>query len=136
MPSQHSTEEETNQALRDRGALRIRRPTNFQARGARGWEATGRSNRHEETQEDLSAEEEQVQASLAQAFPEIAVAWQLKEALRTWYATAPLPRLPQSWMGGSPPLNGTDLPNCAKPYPPFATGATKFSRSLTSCPRA
>jgi transposase len=38
-------------------------------------------------QEDLSVEEEQARATLAQAFPEIAVAWQLKEALRTWYAT-------------------------------------------------
>ena len=38
--------------------------------------------------EDLSLEEEQTQATLAQAFPEIAVAWQLKEAVRTWYATA------------------------------------------------
>jgi transposase len=38
--------------------------------------------------EDLSLEEEQTRATLAQAFPEIAVAWQLKEALRTWYATA------------------------------------------------
>jgi len=39
------------------------------------------------TQEDLSAEEEQTRAALALAFPEIARAWQLKEALRTWYAT-------------------------------------------------
>jgi len=39
-------------------------------------------------QEDLSAEEEQSRATLAAAFPEIATAWQLKEALRTWYATA------------------------------------------------
>jgi transposase len=39
-------------------------------------------------QEDLSAEEEQSRASLAAAFPEIGKAWQLKEALRTWYATA------------------------------------------------
>jgi len=39
-------------------------------------------------QEDLSAEEEQSRATLATAFPEIATAWQLKEALRTWYATA------------------------------------------------
>ncbi len=38
--------------------------------------------------EDLCAEEEQTRAILAAAFPEIAVAWQLKEALRTWYATA------------------------------------------------
>jgi transposase len=38
--------------------------------------------------EDLSAEEEQTRASLAAAFPEIDRAWQLKEALRTWYATA------------------------------------------------
>jgi transposase len=38
-------------------------------------------------QEDLSAEEEQTRAALAQAFPEIAMAWQLKEAVRTWYAT-------------------------------------------------
>ncbi len=38
-------------------------------------------------QQDLTAEEERTRATLAQAFPEIAVAWQLKEALRTWYAT-------------------------------------------------
>ncbi len=38
-------------------------------------------------QEDLSAEEAQTRAALAQAFPEIEVAWQLKEALRSWYAT-------------------------------------------------
>ena len=38
-------------------------------------------------QEALSAEEEQSRATLAAAFPEIATAWQLKEALRTWYAT-------------------------------------------------
>ncbi|MFL5665768.1 MAG: transposase [Ktedonobacteraceae bacterium] len=39
-------------------------------------------------QENLSVEEEQSRASLAASFPEIASAWQLKEALRTWYATA------------------------------------------------
>src|SRR6266566_4792320 len=39
-------------------------------------------------QEDLSPEEEQTRATLAAAFPEIGRAWQLKEALRTWYATA------------------------------------------------
>ena len=39
-------------------------------------------------QEDLSAEDEQSRASEAPAFPEIGRAWQLKEALRTWYATA------------------------------------------------
>src|SRR5207248_4733633 len=38
-------------------------------------------------QEDLSAEEELTRATLAAAFPEIGIAWQLKEALRTWYAT-------------------------------------------------
>jgi transposase len=38
-------------------------------------------------QEDLSAEEELTRATLAAAFPEIDIAWQLKEALRTWYAT-------------------------------------------------
>src|SRR5947209_4221567 len=37
--------------------------------------------------ENLSAEEEQSRATLALAFPEIAIAWQLKEDLRTWYAT-------------------------------------------------
>jgi transposase len=36
----------------------------------------------------VSAQEEQSRASLALAFPEIAVAWQHKEDLRTWYATA------------------------------------------------
>ncbi|TMC16419.1 MAG: ISL3 family transposase [Chloroflexi bacterium] len=39
-------------------------------------------------QEDLSAEDEQSRATLAAAFPEIGTAWQLKEALRTWYAEA------------------------------------------------
>ena len=39
-------------------------------------------------QEDLSPEDQQSRASLAAAFPEIGRAWQLKEALRTWYATA------------------------------------------------
>ena len=39
-------------------------------------------------QENLSAEEEQSRATLALAFPEIATAGQLKEDLRTWYATA------------------------------------------------
>lgn len=38
-------------------------------------------------QEALSAEEEQTRATLAAAFPEIDTAWQLKEALRAWYAT-------------------------------------------------
>ncbi len=38
-------------------------------------------------QEDLSAEEELTRAILVAAFPEIGIAWQLKEALRTWYAT-------------------------------------------------
>src|SRR5206468_2382055 len=38
--------------------------------------------------ENLSAEEEQSRATLALTFPEIASAWQLKEDLRTWYATA------------------------------------------------
>ena len=41
-------------------------------------------------QEDLSAEDEQSRANLAQRFPEIAAAWQLKEALRAWYASASL----------------------------------------------
>jgi transposase len=39
-------------------------------------------------QKDLSSEDEQSRATLAAAFPEIGSAWQLKEALRTWYATA------------------------------------------------
>jgi transposase len=39
-------------------------------------------------QEDLSAEEEQKRATEAPAFPEIGTAWQLKEALHTWYASA------------------------------------------------
>lgn len=39
-------------------------------------------------QEDLTVEEEQTRARLALAFPEIKQAWQLKEDLRTWYATA------------------------------------------------
>ncbi|GAC1566237.1 MAG: ISL3-like element ISPpu12 family transposase [Ktedonobacteraceae bacterium] len=58
------------------------------ARSAEGKKALdGQRHLFLRNQEDLSAEEEQTRAALAQAFPEIAVAWQLKEALRTWYAT-------------------------------------------------
>jgi transposase len=38
--------------------------------------------------EDLSVQQEQTRARLAQAFPALAAAWQLKEHLPTWYATA------------------------------------------------
>jgi transposase len=38
-------------------------------------------------QEDLEPSEEHSRTALALAFPEIGAAWQLKEALRTWYAT-------------------------------------------------
>ncbi|TMF41003.1 MAG: hypothetical protein E6I32_20845 [Chloroflexi bacterium] len=38
--------------------------------------------------EDLSAEDEQSRALLAAALPEIELAWQLTEALCSWYATA------------------------------------------------
>jgi transposase len=48
----------------------------------------GHSHLFLRNREDLSAEEEQARASLAQAFPEIAAAWHLKETLRTWYASA------------------------------------------------
>lgn len=59
------------------------------AKSAEGKKALdGQTHLFLRNQEDLSAEEEQTRATLAQAFPEIAVAWQLKEDLRTWYATA------------------------------------------------
>lgn len=59
------------------------------ARSAAGKQALeGHSHLFLRNQENLSAEDEQSRATLAQAFPEIAVAWQLKEDLRTWYATA------------------------------------------------
>jgi len=59
------------------------------ARSAQGKQALdGQFHLFLRNQEDLSAEEEQSRVSLAQAFPEIAVAWQLKEDVRTWYATA------------------------------------------------
>ena len=38
--------------------------------------------------EQLSEEQEQTRATLAVAFPALGTAWQLKEDLRTWYATA------------------------------------------------
>ena len=38
--------------------------------------------------EQLSEEQEQTRTNLAAAFPALATAWQLKEDLRTWYATA------------------------------------------------
>ncbi len=47
----------------------------------------GQSHLFLRNQEDLSAEEKLSCAALALAFPEIGAAWQLKEALRTWYAT-------------------------------------------------
>lgn len=47
----------------------------------------GQSHLFLRNQEDLSTEEEHSRVALALAFPEIALAWQLKEALRTWYAT-------------------------------------------------
>lgn len=59
------------------------------AKKAEGKQALeGHSQLFLRNQEDLTAEQEQMRASLASAFPEIATAWQLKEALRTWYATA------------------------------------------------
>ena len=47
----------------------------------------GQSHLFLRNQENLSTEEELSRAALALAFPEIGAAWQLKEALRTWYAT-------------------------------------------------
>lgn len=47
----------------------------------------GQSHLFLRNQEHLSTEEDHSRAALALAFPEIAAAWQLKEALRTWYAT-------------------------------------------------
>ena len=49
------------------------------------------------SQEDLSADEEQTRVTLARTFPEIARAWQLKEALRTWYATASATTAAAGW---------------------------------------
>src|SRR5713226_335837 len=58
------------------------------AKSAEGKKALdGQTHLFLRNQEDLSAEEAQTRAALAQAFPEIEVAWQLKEALRSWYAT-------------------------------------------------
>ncbi|HUY75520.1 MAG TPA: ISL3 family transposase [Ktedonobacterales bacterium] len=39
-------------------------------------------------QETLTPDEQQARQTLAEAFPDLAQAWQAKEALRTWYATA------------------------------------------------
>src|SRR5260370_24870762 len=36
-------------------------------------------------QKELSAEEEQIRSTLAAPFPQIATAWSLKQALRSWY---------------------------------------------------
>lgn len=59
------------------------------AKSAAGKEALdGQLHLFLRNQEELSAQEEQSRASLAQAFPELNAAWQLKEDLRTWYATA------------------------------------------------
>jgi transposase len=59
------------------------------AKSAEGKKALdGQTHLFLRNQEDLEASEEQTRATLAAAFPEIARAWQLKEDLRTWYATA------------------------------------------------
>jgi transposase len=39
-------------------------------------------------QEDLTADEEKERVRIASHLPDLQTAWQLKEALRTWYATA------------------------------------------------
>ena len=41
-----------------------------------------------QSKQRLSEEQEQIRARLAAAFPALGAAWQLKEDLRTWYATA------------------------------------------------
>ena len=59
------------------------------AKSAAGKQALeGHSQLFLRNREDLSTQEEHTRASLAEAFPEIRQAWQLKEDLRTWYATA------------------------------------------------
>jgi transposase len=59
------------------------------ARSAEGKQTVeGQGHLFLRNQEDLSAEEEQSRTRLAEAFPELAVAWRLKEDLRLWYATA------------------------------------------------
>lgn len=59
------------------------------AKGEQGKKAlAGHRHLFLRNREDLSVEEEQTRASLARAFPEIARAWQLKEDLRSWYASA------------------------------------------------
>jgi transposase len=58
------------------------------AKGKEGKKALeGQSHLFLRNQETLSTEEDLSRAVLALAFPEIGAAWQLKEALRTWYAT-------------------------------------------------
>lgn len=59
------------------------------ARTAAG-RATLRGQRHlfVRRQETLTPDEQQARQSLDKAFPDLARAWQAKEALRTWYATA------------------------------------------------
>jgi len=39
-------------------------------------------------QEDLTEDQQKERARIASHLPDLADAWQLKEALRTWYATA------------------------------------------------
>ena len=59
------------------------------ARTAEG-RATLRGQRHVfvRCHETLTPDEQQARQTLAEAFPDLAQAWQAKEALRTWYATA------------------------------------------------
>jgi transposase len=86
-------------------------------------------------QQDLSAEEEQSRAVLALAFPEIASAWQLKEALRSWYASTSAATAARDLDPGSAMSKGRDPRRCAQPCLPFATGGRRFSRFLTICRR-
>ena len=41
-----------------------------------------------QAKEDLTAEQEEERAKLAEKFPDIAQAWSLKEDLRSWYYTS------------------------------------------------
>jgi transposase len=70
------------------GGLAVKKVIGRWAKSAEGKKALdGHQHLFLRNKQDLEASEEQSRATLAQAFPEIAVAWQLKEDLRTWYAT-------------------------------------------------
>ena len=86
--------------------------------------------------EDLTAEQEQERASIGLQLLLLETAWQLKEALRSWYATATVATAAaelDTWVSR---VRELDQNPCAKRSPPLPTGDTRSSPFSSFCPSA